>query len=79
MAFNAGDFLVSADFNSTVTSLVEAKTYNWYSAVPLPPGRAAVCAMQASACASLALQVPLGAAWGSTCHQQQWPSMRVRM
>jgi hypothetical protein len=35
MAFNANDFLVSSAFNSSVTSLVEAKTYNWCGAMPL--------------------------------------------
>ena len=29
MSFNANDFLQSGGFNSSVTSLVEAKTYNW--------------------------------------------------
>ena len=29
MSFNANDFLASGGFNSSVTALVQAKTYNW--------------------------------------------------
>ena len=36
MSFNAADFLASGDFNSSVTALVQAKTYNWSVTLAMP-------------------------------------------